>query len=221
MATARIATWNLERKKPDTPTGRAGVEHLRSLDANVMVLTEGRRSFPAGDGHLIWSQSWGSDDERKVVMWSRNPWRQVDEVGHGDSSPGRYDAARTDTPIGEICVIGVCIPWHMLNVQYGNRNRKPWEEHIAFCGVFKRMIANYPDRAYVIAGDFNQRIADPPARGSARHDAMADLLDGLDTPTIGVPPGWEREENDHIVTCLLYTSPSPRDRQKSRMPSSA
>ena len=25
----------------------------------------------------------------------------------------------------------------------------------------------------------------------------------------------------NIVTCLLYTSPSPRDRQKSRMPSSA
>ena len=25
----------------------------------------------------------------------------------------------------------------------------------------------------------------------------------------------------HILTCLLYTSPSPRDRQKSRMPSSA
>ena len=26
---------------------------------------------------------------------------------------------------------------------------------------------------------------------------------------------------DHLHTCLLYTSPSPRDRQKSRMPSSA
>ena len=26
---------------------------------------------------------------------------------------------------------------------------------------------------------------------------------------------------DGITTCLLYTSPSPRDRQKSRMPSSA
>ena len=25
----------------------------------------------------------------------------------------------------------------------------------------------------------------------------------------------------HAKTCLLYTSPSPRDRQKSRMPSSA
>ena len=30
-----------------------------------------------------------------------------------------------------------------------------------------------------------------------------------------------REMIDQIMTCLLYTSPSPRDRQKSRMPSSA
>ena len=28
-------------------------------------------------------------------------------------------------------------------------------------------------------------------------------------------------ERGECVTCLLYTSPSPRDRQKSRMPSSA
>ena len=29
------------------------------------------------------------------------------------------------------------------------------------------------------------------------------------------------DEYSHCYTCLLYTSPSPRDRQKSRMPSSA
>ena len=29
------------------------------------------------------------------------------------------------------------------------------------------------------------------------------------------------EANDPAQACLLYTSPSPRDRQKSRMPSSA
>ena len=29
------------------------------------------------------------------------------------------------------------------------------------------------------------------------------------------------EDNCAVITCLLYTSPSPRDRQKSRMPSSA
>ena len=29
------------------------------------------------------------------------------------------------------------------------------------------------------------------------------------------------DDSDIVITCLLYTSPSPRDRQKSRMPSSA
>ena len=29
------------------------------------------------------------------------------------------------------------------------------------------------------------------------------------------------DERGHKVTCLLYTSPSPRDRTRSRMPSSA
>ena len=33
---------------------------------------------------------------------------------------------------------------------------------------------------------------------------------------------WDLEvDNTQLMTCLLYTSPSPRDRQKSRMPSSA
>ena len=36
------------------------------------------------------------------------------------------------------------------------------------------------------------------------------------------PQGMAINENGDIyITCLLYTSPSPRDRQKSRMPSSA
>ena len=29
------------------------------------------------------------------------------------------------------------------------------------------------------------------------------------------------DQDEHVLDCLLYTSPSPRDRQKSRMPSSA
>ena len=34
-------------------------------------------------------------------------------------------------------------------------------------------------------------------------------------------PELSRLEHAGIKACLLYTSPSPRDRQKSRMPSSA
>ena len=47
------------------------------------------------------------------------------------------------------------------------------------------------------------------------------------TPEPGSTPGYNEDKNLyfgdlHVHTnCLLYTSPSPRDRQKSRMPSSA
>ena len=53
--------------------------------------------------------------------------------------------------------------------------------------------------------------------GTGKSTSMAALVDHRN-----------RNSQDHIVTvedpieyCLLYTSPSPRDRQKSRMPSSA
>ena len=46
-----------------------------------------------------------------------------------------------------------------------------------------------------------------------------------DVPTVlaAMDPGIEWNEAEHGIfwPCLLYTSPSPRDRQKSRMPSSA
>ena len=45
-------------------------------------------------------------------------------------------------------------------------------------------------------------------------DATAALI-GADLTTA------ERVISDDSKVCLLYTSPSPRDRQKSRMPSSA
>ena len=36
-----------------------------------------------------------------------------------------------------------------------------------------------------------------------------------------IPPGFPNTFRLLVMACLLYTSPSPRDRQKSRMPSSA
>ena len=44
-------------------------------------------------------------------------------------------------------------------------------------------------------------------------NALKEFLESL--------PKVENKEGGKEVACLLYTSPSPRDRQKSRMPSSA
>ena len=47
-------------------------------------------------------------------------------------------------------------------------------------------------------------------------------LDGIIKTEVGYCGGHSAETNyKEVCTCLLYTSPSPRDRTRSRMPSSA
>ena len=55
-------------------------------------------------------------------------------------------------------------------------------------------------------------------QGSVRRGAASVNLD-INHPDIGEYLQIRRPKRSQ--TCLLYTSPSPRDRQKSRMPSSA
>ena len=52
--------------------------------------------------------------------------------------------------------------------------------------------------------------------GIGKKDVMPSAKDAL--------PGRDKEmpvPDKHYVNCLLYTSPSPRDKRQSRMPSSA
>ena len=51
--------------------------------------------------------------------------------------------------------------------------------------------------------------------GSYNEEKIADFVEAF-----AKEKGF-RYHRDHLNNCLLYTSPSPRDRQKSRMPSSA
>ena len=47
---------------------------------------------------------------------------------------------------------------------------------------------------------------------------LLDLVQGLEGRSLGLPL---LIRFDDILDCLLYTSPSPRDKRQSRMPSSA
>ena len=46
------------------------------------------------------------------------------------------------------------------------------------------------------------------------------ILAGGDSRRMKFPKEFLKIDGEYLI-CLLYTSPSPRDRQKSRMPSSA
>ena len=59
----------------------------------------------------------------------------------------------------------------------------------------------------------------PPQNIQAEEVVLGGIL--LDPDAIGRIADLIKPEAFYINACLLYTSPSPRDRQKSRMPSSA
>ena len=48
-----------------------------------------------------------------------------------------------------------------------------------------------------------------------------DVTVKVDYSDLNFKDGMILKNGGRLVNCLLYTSPSPRDRQKSRMPSSA
>ena len=71
-----------------------------------------------------------------------------------------------------------------------------------------RRYAESPTRGTNVDDDARQRCADLERKVAALERAAREAAAGA-------------RGADHKASCLLYTSPSPRDRQKSRMPSSA
>ena len=64
----------------------------------------------------------------------------------------------------------------------------------------------------------------PPGKCLVRHitpQCMEQHYLGSLLPSPGTYPGLQGSKNGYFRGCLLYTSPSPRDRTRSRMPSSA
>ena len=78
---------------------------------------------------------------------------------------------------------------------------------------------NRPNANGACALHFAHTVRDGEARGRI----VAALRGaGADARREGRSPLWPGAQSaEQLLSCLLYTSPSPRDRQKSRMPSSA
>lgn len=123
----RVGTWNVEWAKHGSLKARRIEPILAAPDCDVLCVTEG------GDagilpkcGHVIDAGTeWGypipkaSPGRRKVLLWSKHPWTPVFEPGQQDLPGGRLVAGVTETPIGRLTVVGICIPWGAAHVSGG------------------------------------------------------------------------------------------------------
>ncbi len=200
-----------------TPGTRRGhrVAALLNGVADVMAVTECTLGvLPTGhvvDAGSDWGYRVDDPSRRKVALWSRWPWTDVDPVGHPDLPPGRFVAGTTSTPIGDLRVVGVCIPWAGAHVSTGRRDRRQWQDHEQYLRALPDVLASQP-RPLVVAGDFNQRL--PRSRQPEQvHRLLIDALAGLTVATSGETPAGRLI--DHVAV-----SPELRATDRELIPAS-
>lgn len=197
-----IATWNTEWRSPRSRDGKLLKERLLKEQPEVVCLTEAHHKLLADfNGYQIeGTTDWGGPTfgvRRKVLLWSREPWTEIDAIGSVELPPGRFVMAKTHTSIGELTVVGIVIPYHMANVRYGTRNRKMWEDHERYLDALPSVLASISG-PIIVMGDFNQRMPNNwvpmPLQEKLIH-ALRSL--NLGTKALRGPDG--KPTNDHIA----------------------
>lgn len=202
-ASLSIATWNMEWKQTGSKAAGLMLERLARHQPEVICLTEAYRDVLTWmGGYQIEAEAdYGyplQEGRRKVLLWSREPWTASDTLGSDRLPPGRFAAGRTKTAIGEVAVIGVCIPWRDAHVSTGQRNRKPWEDHCGYLAQLPGILARTPGPT-IMLGDFNQCM--PRTRAPLPvHAALKDALGtGLRIVTAGPIAPLDLPAIDHIA----------------------
>ena len=160
----RVVTWNVEWV---TPSSRRTAEVLSRIDRHVpevVCLTETHAGLLSPNGQTICSRTdYGytiKEDRRKVMLWSREPWEQVDDVGIDSMPPGRFVSGVTQTSLGALTVVGVCIPWFGSRTEPRRKleRKMRWEDHEQYLAGLTEVLAGAPAKRLIVTGDFNQII---------------------------------------------------------------
>ena len=160
----RLVNWNVEWATPGSPRRDEILRRIRNHEPEIVCLTEAHKDLLSQEGHTISSQAdYGypiKKGRRKVLLWSRNPWEQVVDLGCESLPPGRFVSAYTQTSVGEIKVVGVCIPWSgsRTEARRGVDRKKRWEDHANYIAGFSEALNRMDAIRVVMIGDFNQRI---------------------------------------------------------------
>lgn len=103
------------------------------------------------------------------MLWSRQRWRKVDDLEINTLPPGRFVSGVTQTPLGNVTVVGICIPWFGARTEAwrGDKRKKRWEDHERFLAGLPQVLERLPRERLIVIGDFNQAIG-PTSRAPVK-----------------------------------------------------
>lgn len=141
MTNLKIINWNTQGDLDSIPKRNELCTMFTSLDADIICLTEAYREYLPTDGHIIEGElsGWKYDQNggRKVFLWSKFNWENIDAVGDAHLPPGRFLSAYL--PKFDLKLIGVCIPWFQYRNQDITRN---WEGHKLYTKYLAKILQN-------------------------------------------------------------------------------
>ena len=129
----KLVNWNVnwaaEHRRTDEILNR-----INRHSPEIVCLTETHtHSGLLQDGHRICARPDSGDgikeSRRRVLLWSREPWEHVDDIGDGRMPPGRFISGVTRTSVGEVTVVVLCIPWEGSRTAKFGGVRREWEDH--------------------------------------------------------------------------------------------
>ena len=198
-----IVNWNVEWATPKSRHTGEILSRIHHIKPEIICLTEAHTGLLSRSGHTICS---GADygytvreDRRKVLLWSREPWQDVDELGADSMPPGRYVSGVTRTSLGPLTVVGVCIPWPASRVRGASTKRRRWHDHEQYLESLAGVLGQAPSDGLIVLGDFNQRIGQGSATPHRLRSALQESLPtGLTIATAALGMHGKRSI-DHIA----------------------
>lgn len=198
-----VACWNIAWKRPSSSAGVAMISELLAHAPEVICIAEGHAdSLPSGWYPITSQADHGyplQNGRRKVALWSREPWHEVDDVGSPDLPGGRYICGLTATSLGPLRVVGICVPWSHAHVTGGRQDSQPWQEHNAYLVGIRTILAELDHSVpTILLGDVNQRIPRSRAPRASYDLLLAALAPSITIWTTGRVPGLDRQTVCHI-----------------------
>ena len=162
--TLSIVNWNVQFATPRSWRTHGILSRIDRLDPEIVCLTETHDELLPQQGHTICSQpDYGytvRPNRRKVLLWSREPWNQLDALGDDLMPSGRFVSGVTQTSVGEVAVIGICFPWFgsRTEARRGSERRRRWEDHEQYLAGLSEVLERVDAKRLIVMGDFNQAI---------------------------------------------------------------